>query len=151
MKSSLKQFLVLFALAWGFFPGPARADDAPSPVEAKTDYDFIADGTKRIPLKGGDFSITPPAKWEVYTHHPSLTLLMQVPYKAGIKYQRTIQVASFGGSRFIDEVTAKEYEEVIVRKFSVASASLEDFRVRNHMVIEMADGRQGLLFYTEFV
>jgi len=114
------------------------------------DVDLISDGS-RISLRKGDFTIKPPLGWEVYTHHPQLTLLMQVPYKPGMKYQRTIQVASFAGPRYIDEVTAKEYEQLIVRKFSVASASIQNYHVRNHMAIELADGRPGLLFYSEFV
>src|SRR5690606_27522821 len=36
-------------------------------------------------------------------------------------------------------------------KFSEASASVEDYRIRNHMPIELADGREGLLFYSEFL
>lgn len=129
---------------------PAAETQAPAPDSSKGAYDFVAEAGKRVTVREGDFSMQPPVGWEVYVNLPSLSLLMQVPHTKGEKYQRTIQVASFSGSRFIDEVTAKEYEDVIVRKFSVASASIEDYRIRNHMTIEMADGRQGLLFYTEF-
>ncbi len=133
-------------------PVPAAAEQtAAAPVDpGKNAYDFVAAGGKRVSVRDGDFSMQPPTGWEVYVNLPSLSLLMQVPHKAGEKYQRTIQVASFSDSRYIDEVTAKEFEDVIVRKFSVASSSIEDYRIRNHMTIEMADGRQGLLFYTEF-
>lgn len=118
-------------------------------ADGKAVADFVADGS-RVSVRNGDFTVQPPRGWEVYTHLPSLTLLMQIPYQPGMKYQRTIQVASFSGSRFIDEVTAKEYEDVIVRKFSATSTSIDGYKIRNHMPIEMADGRQGLLFYTEF-
>ncbi len=67
-----------------------------------------------------------------------------------MKYQRTIQVASFSGVKFIDEISIKEFEELIVRKFSQTSASVEDYRIRNSMAISMDDGREGLLFYSEF-
>lgn len=128
----------------------ATIEAAPAPNPAGTAYDFIAEGAKRVNVREGDFSLQPPVGWEVYVNLPSLSLLMQVPHKQGEKYQRTIQVASFAGPRYMDEVTAKEYEDVIVRKFSVASSSIEDYRIRNHLPIEMSDGRQGLLFYTEF-
>lgn len=139
-------------------PGEVTAEAQPSSASASepasggkpVTFDFIAEAGKRVTVRDGDFSLQPPAGWEVYVNLPSLSLLMQVPHKQGEKYQRTIQVASFSGPRYIDEVTAKEYEDVIVRKFSVASASIEDYKVRNHMPIEMTDGRQGLLFYTEF-
>jgi hypothetical protein len=113
-------------------------------------YDLISNG-ERIELKEGDISIVPPLGWEVFTNHPSLTLLMQVPHDASLKYQRTIQVAAFGGKKYIDEVTAREYEQVIVRKFSQLTASIEDYKVREHQMVDMADGRDGILVYTEFM
>jgi hypothetical protein len=111
---------------------------------------FIADG-EPVELKEYGVSLTPPAGWEVYTEHPNLTLLMQTPYVEGMKYQRTIQVASFDGVKYIDEDTAKEFEELIVRKFSRASASVESYRIRNHLEIQLDDGRKGLLFYSELM
>jgi hypothetical protein len=127
----------------------AAQSAAPEAEAPKPAADMVSDGN-RVTVKEGDFSIVPPRGWEVYTHLPSLTLLMQVPHQAGQKYQRTIQVAAFSGPRYVDEVTAREYEDIIVRKFSQATTSVEGYRIRNHMVIEMADGRDGLLFYTEF-
>ena len=128
---------------------PAPAAPAASATDANKGTPAIADGS-RITLRDGEFSIQPPPGWEVYTDHPSLTLLMQVPFKPDMKYQRTIQVASFAGPRFVDEVTAKEYEDVIVRKFSAASGGMVDYKVRNHLNTNLADGREALLFYTEF-
>lgn len=112
-------------------------------------YDFISTG-KKLELKEGDFSIIPPDGWEVFKSHPSLTLLMQVPHNETLKYQRTIQVASFGGNKFIDEVTAREFESIIVSKFSQLTKSIEDYKIREHRVVDMEDGREGILFYTEF-
>jgi hypothetical protein len=111
--------------------------------------DSTGDGT-RVVVKEGDFSLVPPKGWEVFTRLDNLTLLMQVPKQPGLKYQRTIQVASFSEPCFIDELTAKEYENVIVQKFSSISSAIEDYRIRNHMTVDMADGRSALLFYTEF-
>jgi hypothetical protein len=111
---------------------------------------LIATGAQRVFVKENDFAIVPPKDWEVYTDISGLTMLMQVPHKVGDLYQRTIQVASFSGPRYMDEVTAEEFDETIVRKFRATSASIEDYRVRNHMDVEMADGRDALLFYTEF-
>jgi hypothetical protein len=134
--------------------GYAEGEDAEGPpkvVEATPKpYDLMGDGKTRLTLKDGDFSIVPPKGWEVFKELPTLTLLMQVPHEPDMRYQRTVQVASFNGSRFIDEVTAKEFEETIVAKFSKASAGITDYRLRNHMKIEMADGQEALLFYTEF-
>ena len=125
----------------------ALADNAaPGPGN---NYDLISNG-ERISLKGGDFTIAPPRGWEVFTNHPSLTLLMQVPHESSLKYQRTIQVASFGGKKYIDDVTAREFEKIIVSKFSQLTASIEGYEVREHRVVDMADGREGILFYTDF-
>jgi hypothetical protein len=113
-------------------------------------FDFMSDGS-RIVVEGRGFSIRPPKGWEVHTKHPTLSLLLQIPFKSGLRYRRTIQIASFNGVRYMDELTAKEFEGLIVKKFSGASGSIENFRIRNHMNVELADGRPGLLFYTEMV
>ena len=128
-------------------PGPASAGNLGGEMTGKPDR--IGTG-ERVVVRDGDFSMIPPNGWEVYEHLNDLTLLMQMPHQSGLKYQRTIQVASFARPRYIDETTAKEYEEVITRKFSATSAAVDGYRIRNHMVIDMADGRQGLLFYSDF-
>jgi hypothetical protein len=130
-------------------PRPAPRKSAVEEVTGKPVYDFISDG-QRLEVEDKGFSIIAPRGWEVYTKQANLSLLMQVPFEKGMKYQRTIQVAAFSGPRFMDEVTAKEYEGIIVRKFSQASILISEFRVRNHMAIDMADGRPGILFYSEF-
>ena len=128
-------------------PGPASAGNLGGEMTGKPDR--IGTG-ERVVVRDGDFSMIPPNGWEVYEHLNDLTLLMQMPHQSGLKYQRTIQVASFARPRYIDETTAKEYEEVITRKFAATSAAIDGYRIRNHMVIDMADGRQGLLFYSDF-
>lgn len=129
---------------------PVKARNAPAGGKVGLAHpDFIADGS-RVTVRDGDFSLKPPKGWEVFTKLDSLTLLMQIPKQQGMRYQRTIQVASFSEPRFIDEMTAKEYEAVIVQKFSAVSSAIEDYRVRNHMNIDLVDGRSALLFYTEF-
>ena len=130
-------------------PSPAAAAATSINPGTAGKPDLISNG-ERVSVRDGDFSVTPPKGWEVYEHLGDLTLLMQMPHQDGVKYQRTIQVASFSNPRFIDETTAKEYEEVITRKFAATSAAIEGYRIRNHLVIDMADGRQGLLFYSEF-
>jgi hypothetical protein len=120
---------------------PTSAGDQP--------YDLISEG-KRIELAEKGLSIVPPAGWQVQTSHPKLTLVMQVPFEKGMPYQRTIQVAGFVGPKYMDDLTAKEFEALIVREFSTALAAVQDFRVRNHMMVEMADGRDAILYYTEF-
>lgn len=133
-------------------PAPARAPVPPSPPAKASPFgkpSFISDG-QRISVKEGGLSIKPPLGWEVFSKLDSLTLLMQVPHQPGMRYQRTIQVASFSEPRFIDEMTAKEYEKIIVEKFSSVSSAIEAYRIRNHMTVDLADGRTALLFYTEF-
>ncbi len=133
---------------------PAVEQTAPTqpatPVEQpSTPVMVIADG-KPITVKDGDFKITPPNGWEVYTQRPDLTLLAQPPVQADLKFQRTVQVLAFSGPRFIDGVTAKEFEEKIPQRFSQANPGVVEYRVRNQVPVELNDGRKGLLFYTEF-
>ncbi|MBM4253054.1 MAG: hypothetical protein FJ146_13860 [Deltaproteobacteria bacterium] len=122
---------------------PAAPPPPPQPVMV------IADGSP-VSVKDGDFKISPPQGWEVYTQRPDLTLLAQPPMQEGVKYQRTLQVAAFSGPRYIDAVTAKEFEEKIPQRFSQANPAIYEYRVRNQVPIELNDGRRGLLFYTEF-
>ena len=156
-------FLVA-GVAWGQPPVSKRTSKSSSQpketyVPTGADVDTADDQEKsfessdgsRVIVEGRGFSMIPPEGWEVSTDHPQLSLLMQVPYEKGMKYQRTIQVASFRGHKFIDNTTAQEFEELIERKFSRASASIEDYRIRDHHQVDMADGRKGLLFYSEFV
>ena len=75
---------------------------------------------------------------------------MQIPHAADLKYQRTIQIAGFSGKKFIDDMTAREFADVIRRKFANMDGTLTDFEIRNHQIIDMADGRKAILYYTSF-
>ena len=121
------------------------------PETVLEEYKVVVSEGERIEIDNGQFSIETPTGWNIHLGHPSLSLLMQAQKEEGMKYQRTIQIASFADPKYIDDVTKQYFEELIVRKFSQASASVEDFRIRNSMVIQMDDGRDGLLFYSEFL
>ncbi|TWW12159.1 hypothetical protein E3A20_03470 [Planctomyces bekefii] len=125
---------------------PAQASTTPR-QDGKPDQ--ISSGG-RVRARDGDLTMLAPKGWEVFSSLDSLSLLLQVPQQAGLRYQRNIQVASFSEPRFIDEMTAKEYEKVIVQKYSSISSAVEDYQIRNHLTVDLADGRQGLLFYSEF-
>ena len=130
-------------------PPPVVAAAGPN-VSSGTNSGVVTGDGSRITLREGDFSIIPPNGWEVYTQRPDLTLLAQPPMQNGMKYQRTLQVASFSDPRYIDAVTAKEFEEKIPRMFALSSQLVSDYRVRNQVPVDLSDGRKGLLFYTEF-
>lgn len=108
----------------------------------------ISDGN-RIAVEGRGFSIRPPQGWELDLNHPTLSLFMQIPAAPGIKYRRTLQVASLATPRYIDEVSAREFESYLVENFSKASLSISNYRIRNHAMIELADKRPAILFYAE--
>ncbi len=148
--NKVRSFLLLVG-ALVLLSGGALAESSVPPAASSpgNSYSFISNG-ERISIKGGDFKIVPPNGWEVFENHPSLTLLLQVPFEPSLKYQRTIQVASFGGKKYIDDVTAKEFEKIIVSKFSQLSESIEGYAMRDHRFVDMADGREGILYYTDF-
>ena len=110
---------------------------------------FLSEGERYFDDSRG-FSIVPPIGWEVHTEYPNLSLLLQVPYSKGLDYQRTIQIMSFKGWRHIDEAEIKEFEKIIVERYSEMTSTLKNFRVRNSMITKMEDGREGILYYTEF-
>ena len=141
LKSKLPSLiLALSAAVWS-----TSAWNAP---QGKT-LDFIGDG-RRISLREGELSVVTPIGWEVQTSVPGLTLLLQAPNDLAMRYRRTIQIASFSGPRYLDSLTAQEFEGIIVRKFSAINSSVKNYQIRNHTNIEMDDGRPAILFYAEF-
>jgi hypothetical protein len=141
LKSKLPFFiLALWASVWS-----TSAKNAP---QGKA-LDSIGDG-RRLSLKEGDLSIVTPVGWDVQTSAPGLTLLLQSPNDSRARYRRAIQIASFNGPRYMDSLTAQEFEGIIARKFSAISPAVKNYQIRNHANIEMDDGRPALLFYAEF-
>jgi hypothetical protein len=140
-KSAL--FLTVFVMKLAIATPSAAQDEGQKKIA-------IATG-ERLTVTGKGISIVPPKGWEVHQDNPHLSLVLQIPFSKDLKYQRTIQVMTFTGQKYIDSVTAKEFEELIVRKFTAASAGVENYRIRNNMPIELTDGRSALLFYSEFL
>lgn len=132
-------------------PSKSRQQPAPSwqeiarPVASGAS---VSDGT-RINVEGRGFSIKPPAGWELDLNHPTLSLFMQIPEARGLKYRRTLQIASLNSPRYIDEISAREFETYLVDNFSKASLSITNYRIRNHAMIELSDKRPAILFYAE--
>jgi|GEM_PF-4818950 len=127
-----------------------RAAPATSGVSEKVATQVVVSNGQRIEVGEKGFSITPPEGWEIVHNVGVATVLLQAQKQAGMTYQRSIQVMAFESPRFIDQTTAKEFEEYLVKKFSEVSAAIEDYRIRNNTDIEMSDGRKGILFYSEF-
>jgi hypothetical protein len=110
----------------------------------------LSDGN-RVAVESAGFTIKPPAGWEVHKDHPHLSLFMQVPYKQGLKFQRAIQVGALKNPIYIDESTAKEFEEELMQKFGRADAAIQNYRIRNYEFTQLADGRPAILFYAEYL
>ena len=126
--------------------GNVSENSGTAPGNAKS---VVSNGS-RVNIEASGFSITPPEGWEVRLDVGNAPILMEAQKQAGTAYQRSVQVMAFKGPKFIDSTTAKEIEQLLVRKFSESSAAIEDYRIRNNTDIEMADGRKGILFYSEF-
>lgn len=109
----------------------------------------VGDGS-RIELPNKGFSIVPPVGWEVHRNYPGTTLLLQPSYNKKMAYQRTIQVMRFIDGIPIDDITGKKFEKIIESKFSRALGEIADYQMRNYMMTKMADGTDGLLYYSEF-
>ena len=123
---SIKKYFVTLLLTSQLFPiaSPARSSDKAFE---------IAKG-ERIIVEERAFSIVPPKKWEIHKNYPGLSLLMQIPFNRKLSYQRTIKVMTFKSPRYIDDITRREFEKVLVQKYSLASQSIKNYRVRNHKI-----------------
>ena len=119
-----------------------------SPLGANESIVITTDEPVAIKEKG--FLITPPKGWEIHRKSQGSSLLFQVPHSPEMIYQRTIQVMSFDGYQFMDEITANEFGKIITDKFSSSSSAIQDYRLRSHLPVDMKDGTQGILYYTEF-
>ena len=96
------------------------------------------------------FSIVPPIGWEVLPDYPSLSFMSQIPYEKGV-FQRSIQLMVFGGGRYIDETSAKEFGKILTHKYADANPSMKDYSLVNYSIIELAEERPGIIYYTDFV
>lgn len=109
---------------------------------------IISDGTPYVLAEKG-LTITPPVGWRVYPDYPGASLLLE-PNERNSVYNRTIQVMTFNGPQYIDDVGAEKYSEVITNKFSEASGAVNGYRIRNHLPVDLETGVKGQLFYAEF-
>lgn len=135
-------FALIFLIAQSVF-ALAASDQQPPPSGR------VSAG-KRVNLRDGELSLEIPKGWVYHADIPGQTLLALAPEGDSLGFQRAIQIMTFGGPKFLDEVTANEYREVIARKFSGASAAITNYQMNNHLKIEMADGRPAILFYAGF-
>ncbi len=117
----------------------AQAEDQPT----------ISQG-ERIDLPEVGFSITPPTGWLVNRNSHGSSLMFEVPKQANQIYQPTIQVMVFSNPRYIDEVTKKEYGDLIVEKFGKVSNRVTGYHLRSEEFVQMETGDPAILYYTEF-
>ncbi len=108
----------------------------------------VSDG-QRFLIDGKGFSIEAPKGWIVQKNLPRSSLYLQAPV-VGATYPRNIGVVRFPESVLINTTTAEAFAEKIVKQFPSASSTIENYTLRNHQSIQMADGREGFLFYTDF-
>ena len=101
-----------------------------------------------IDVKG--FSIVAPPGWIVQKNLARSSLYTQARVAEG-DYPRNISVVRFQGPRLINEITAQEFSDRLVKTFPQTSSTIANYTLRNHQVIQMEDGREGILIYTDFL
>jgi len=104
---------------------------------------------ERLTIDGKGFSIVAPTGWIVQRNLPRSSLFLQARV-IGAEYPRNIAVVRFNESVLINESTANGFAERLVKLYPAASSTIENYTLRNHQSIQMADGREGILFYTDF-
>ena len=105
----------------------------------------------RIAIDGKGFSIVPPDGWLIRRDMPRTSLFMEIQPQADLPYQRNIAVIKFNDSRLMNDLTAQEFSDYLIKNFPHASEQIAQYQLRNHAPIQMSDGREGILFYTEFL
>ena len=135
--------IIFFSYSWqGFCQDP-------SPNEENLPNVTVSNG-ERVFLNEKDFSIVPPNGWEIHRNRAGASFLFQIPFEANLVYQRTIQVLAFEGAKAIDRYTGDDFAATIIEKFSAAAGAVTGYRMRNKLPVELRDGTEGYLYYTEF-
>lgn len=109
----------------------------------------LGDGS-RISVDNKGFSIVAPEGWTVRRDLPRTSLYLQAPNRGDSEYIRNIGIVKFSGPKLINEITADEFSNYLVKNFPAASPEIVDYQLRNHQPVQMVDGREGILFYTDF-
>lgn len=121
---------------------PAKpAEVAPPPPGVR-----IADG-QPVVVQDKGMTFTPPVGWEVATERSGLSLETLGPLVPGV-YRRNIQVRAFTPGHALSSSFAEEIAKKITESFS-AVPGITDYRMRDHVGIDLADGRKALLFYSD--
>lgn len=150
----MKQLILIGMLLGSFMPG-LRAEGPPQPPRPPAAKDEIKEEPKlatgeRIEIPDVGFSIVPPNGWMVHKNSHGSSLLFEAPKQPNQIYQPTIQVMVFNKLRYIDEVTMKEYGDLIVEKFGKMSNRVTGYHLRDAAIQRLETGDPSILYYTEF-
>lgn len=104
---------------------------------------------EKISIDGKGFTIQPPVGWIVQRDNPRLSLMIMAPVAAN-QYPPNISVVRFSGPMLIGSDSAEKFGDKIVKGFTQASSTLQGYSLRGSEPIKLADGRDALLFYTEY-
>lgn len=115
---------------------------------SQNDIEISTGGTYTISEK--EFSILPPKGWEIHRGIEGVTLLLRAPFHKSEVYQRNIQVLSFPEPKFIDDLTMREFGNTIVENFQKHARGIQNFNLRDSMMIDLKNKSKGILYYTEF-
>lgn len=130
--------------------GELTASTATSGGHVPEAREFVVSQGQPMEVAEAGFTITPPEGWEVYRDFGGATLHMQVPHDAQAKYQRAIQVLRFAEPRFVDSLTVEEFRDLLIKKITDSSGSVQDFQVRSDMVVDLTPDLKGILYYTQY-
>jgi hypothetical protein len=125
----------------------AAAVETPKPVQIPAGAE-ISQGEK-ISIEGKGFAIQPPVGWIIQRDHPRLSLMIMAPV-AENQYPPNISVVRFPGPMLISKDSAEKFAEKIIKGFTSASSTLQGYSLRSSEPVKLADGRDALLFYTDY-
>jgi hypothetical protein len=128
--------------------GPAFGEETTPEQGSQAGVTEVSNG-ERVVIDGKGFSIVPPTGWTIQKNLPRSSLYLQAKV-SGSEYPRNISAIRFREPAFINATTAESFAAKIVREFPAASSTIERYTLRNHQSVQMADGREGILFYTDF-
>lgn len=103
----------------------------------------------RINIKSRGFSIVPPEGWKIKSSQSQSLVLMEPKYK-NAKYRASIQVVGRVGGQVMNSISAKKMADYIAQNFPGRNSLLTGYKLLNYAPVNLADGRKGYIYYTEF-
>jgi hypothetical protein len=95
-----------------------------------------------------DLEIAVPSNWEI--RKKSENSFFALDRKIVNDYQKNVTVKTFAGKRYIDEITAELFKNMVKKKYTQALKSISNYETAETEYISLENGNEAILMYSTF-